>query len=337
MRRAMELAGNGLGNVSPNPMVGAVVVYNGKIIGEGWHRQFGGPHAEVEAINSIKDHQVLPESTLFVNLEPCAHYGKTPPCTDLIMKSGLRRVVLANTDPNPMVGGKGIRQLQDGGVEVVTGVMRQQGTFLNRRFFRFHQNKRPYIILKWAQTSDGFIARENFDSKWISNEYSRKLVHRYRAEEDAILVGRATAQYDNPQLTTRDWHGKDPLRLVIDPELKLDGGLKLFDGRTPTICYNFHKDETDGNISWVKLPREGFLPALWQDLYQKEVQSILVEGGGTLINSLVQANFWDEARMFVAPLEFEKGIRAPELQGSPDEEQLIVGDRLKVYYNKNHG
>ena len=211
MHRALELARNGAGKVSPNPMVGCVIVHNGTIIGEGWHQQFGGPHAEPNAIAAVNNQELLKDATLYVTLEPCAHFGKTPPCAHLIIEKQIPRVVVCNLDPNPLVAGKGIKLLKDAGIEVKTGILAQEGAFLNRRFFTYINHKRPFIILKWAETADGFVARENYDSKWISNALSRKLVHKWRTEEDAILVGKNTALYDNPQLTSRDWEGKNPI------------------------------------------------------------------------------------------------------------------------------
>ena len=202
MQRALELARLGLGNVSPNPMVGCVIVKDGKIIGEGHHEQYGGPHAEVNAVQAVKDQSLLPQSTAYVTLEPCSHFGKTPPCADLLVRHQVKRVVICNEDPNPLVAGQGIERLRNAGIEVEIGLLREEGRVLNRRFFTAFEKKRPYVILKWAQTTDGFVARENYDSKWISNTYSRQLVHKWRAEEDAILVGTNTARYDNPSLTT---------------------------------------------------------------------------------------------------------------------------------------
>jgi diaminohydroxyphosphoribosylaminopyrimidine deaminase/5-amino-6-(5-phosphoribosylamino)uracil reductase len=222
MSRALELARLGFGKVSPNPMVGCIIVCEGKIIGEGFHQQYGGPHAEVNAIHSVKDKTLLKQSTVYVTLEPCAHYGKTPPCAKLLVEHLVKKVIISNVDPNPLVSGKGIEILRSAGIEVETGLLEQEGLELNKRFFKSIRENAPYIILKWAQTADGFIARDDFDSKWISNKISRKLVHKWRSEEDAILVGKNTAKYDNPTLNVRDWVGKDPLRIVIDHELVLD-------------------------------------------------------------------------------------------------------------------
>ena len=338
MQRALELAAMGVGRVSPNPLVGAVLVVDNHIIGEGYHRQLGGDHAEVSAIKSVEDKKLLTQSTLYVNLEPCSHHGKTPPCTDLILESGIPRVVISNIDPNPLVAGDGIKKLQQAGVEVVTGICEAQGTHLNRRFFTFHNRQRPYIILKWAQTADGFMAREDYQSKWISNSLSRALVHQFRAQEDAIMVGRGTAHYDNPRLTVRNGSGQDPIRVVLDPQLSLAADLNLFDQTVPTICYNFKQDRQQGSITWIKLPKSGFLVEIFNDLYQREIQSVLVEGGSMLLRSLVEGNYWDEARVFVAPKTFTKGINAPSLDTEFIEEKLIGEDRLRIYYpTYNHG
>ena len=332
MQRAIELARLGLGNVSPNPLVGCVIVHEDRIIGEGWHRKFGEPHAEVHAINSVKDKNLLPECVLYVNLEPCSHYGKTPPCADLLVSTGIKRVVIANQDPNPVVSGNGIEKLRQHGVEVVEGVMKDEGAFLNRRFFTFQLEKRPYIILKWAQTSDGYLARSNYDSKWISNRSSRQLVHKFRSQEDAIMVGRKTAYHDDPALTTREWKGNNPLRIVLDPKLRLDPGLKLFNGSVPTLCYNNLKDEEHSITSWIKIPEENTLKYIWKDLFQRQIQSILVEGGSLLLTSILNEGDWDEARVFYGAKNFGDGIKAPVVPASCNYECSVSGDKLRIYY-----
>ena len=331
MNRAFELALKGAGRVSPNPMVGCVIVHQGRIIGEGWHQQYGGSHAEVNAINSVDDKSLLSNSTAYVTLEPCAHFGKTPPCADLLVKHRLKRVVISNKDPFELVDGSGIQKLEREGIEVSLAVGQESGTAINKRFFTYHQKKRPYIILKWAQTADGFVARENFDSKWISNAYSRKLVHKWRSEEDAILVGTSTARYDNPSLTTRDWIGKNPLRLVIDKNLKLDASLHLFDGSTPTICYNLHRTDKTNNIEWIKVGREDLIGDLLKDLYQRKVQSLFVEGGSKLLQSFIEQNIWDEARVFSANTSFGSGIPAPNISGQISSQQYVGSDLLKIW------
>lgn len=332
MTRAMELAKLGIGSVSPNPLVGCVVVCDDQIIGEGWHQEYGKAHAEVNAINSVKDKDKLKESTVYVNLEPCSHFGKTPPCADLLVKCEIKRVVVANTDPNPKVSGRGLRRLRDANIQVDTGVLAEQGKELNKRFFSSIVKGRPYVILKWAETSDGFIAREDYDSKWISNEFSRQLVHKWRAEEGAILVGKNTAKYDNPSLTVRDWNGKNPIRIIIDHELTLEQKLNLFDQSVPTICYNSIKDFENG-VSYVSLPDEEFLQSLLIDVNKRGINSVIIEGGAKTLADFIEQNLWDEARVFISKQNFETGISAPSIRGVAEEE-IIHTDRLLIY--KNH-
>ncbi|MDN5201791.1 bifunctional diaminohydroxyphosphoribosylaminopyrimidine deaminase/5-amino-6-(5-phosphoribosylamino)uracil reductase RibD [Fulvivirgaceae bacterium BMA10] len=331
MLRAIELAENARGSVNPNPMVGCVIVHDNKIIGEGWHQEYGKAHAEVNAILSVKDKTLLANSEVFVSLEPCVHHGKTPPCTDLLIKEKVKKVYIANIDPNPKVQGKGIQKLRDHRVEVVTGVLHDEGRQLNRRFFTFWEKQKPYIILKWAETQDGFIARSNYDSKWISSVPSRKLVHKWRAEEDAILVGTNTAQHDDPKLNVRDWQGKDPIRIVIDKSLRLKQSLNLFDQNQKTICYNLLKEEEKNNLVYVKLNEADFLESMIQDLYQRKVMSVIVEGGASLISAFIKLNFWDEARVFISKKTFGEGIAAPVLNGEISGEEKIEDDLLRLY------
>ena len=283
MRRALELAKNGAGKVSPNPLVGCVIVHDGRIIGEGWHQKYGEAHAEVNAIASVHDKELLKQSTLYVNLEPCSHTGKTPPCADLIVSHNVRTVVIANRDSNPLVSGSGIRKLKAAGMEVITDVLSREGYEVNKRFFIYMEKKRPQIILKWAETADGFIARTNNDSRWISDEYSRQLVHKWRSEEDAVLVASGTAWYDNPMLNVRNWTGRDPVRVVIDRYLKLGSNQHLFDGQQPTLCYNLVKQQDYDNLQFVQLQKENFLERMTEDLYRRRIQSVIVEGGGQLL------------------------------------------------------
>ncbi len=333
MLRAMELARNGCGNVSPNPMVGCVVVHDGKVVGEGWHQKIGEAHAEVNAINSVKDKSVLKHATVYVNLEPCAHYGKTPPCADMLVECGIRKVVISNEDPNPKVSGRGIQRLKAAGIDVTTNVRSAEGYQLNKRFFTSLTNKRPFVILKWAQTADGYIARKNFDSKWISNEYSRQLVHRWRAEEDADLVGYNTAAYDNPVLNVRDWKGSSPIRLVVDKHLKLDPGLNLFDKSNLTICYNLLKQEEQSNLSFVKISDTSSAHEILADLQGRNIQSVIIEGGAQTINAFVKANLWDEARVFTSKMKFVEGIKAPDFIGTLITSESIAEDRLDFFQN----
>jgi diaminohydroxyphosphoribosylaminopyrimidine deaminase / 5-amino-6-(5-phosphoribosylamino)uracil reductase len=331
----MELARLGFGSVSPNPMVGCVIVNEGRIIGEGFHQEYGGPHAEVNAINSVKDKEQLKQSTVYVSLEPCAHFGKTPPCADLLVKQTVKKVIISNVDPNPLVAGKGIGLLKNAGIEVELGLLEQDGADLNKRFFKYILEKKPYIILKWAQTADGFIARQNFESKWISNEFSRKLVHKWRAEEDAILIGKNTALHDNPTLNVRDWEGNNPLRIVIDHELALDRSLNLFNKEIPTICYNTKTSFSEENLEFVQLSTASFLTELMADLHRRKVQSVMVEGGASTIQSFIDAGQWDEARVFEAPVCFGAGIKAPHLQQAVfDGKEMIMGDTL-TYFKRN--
>jgi diaminohydroxyphosphoribosylaminopyrimidine deaminase/5-amino-6-(5-phosphoribosylamino)uracil reductase len=331
MQRALELAQLGIGQVSPNPRVGCVIVHDHKIIGEGWHQKFGEPHAEVNAINSVKDQSLLKESTVYVNLEPCSHFGKTPPCADLLIKHNVKKIVVCNLDSNPLVQGNGIKKLRDAGIETLIGVSEKDGRELNKRFFTFIEKQRPYIILKWAQTSDGFTAQKNFESKWISNEFSRQLVHRWRSEEDAVLVGTRTASHDDPALTVRDWTGRNPIRIVIDRFLRLNGHLNLFYKKEKTICYNVLKHEEQKNLLLVRISEDNFLQELVHDLFKRNIQSLIVEGGAQTLQLFINASLWDEARVFTSPRTFDEGISAPSLKGKLVSQQNIDSDRLEYF------
>ncbi|MGM0581685.1 MAG: bifunctional diaminohydroxyphosphoribosylaminopyrimidine deaminase/5-amino-6-(5-phosphoribosylamino)uracil reductase RibD [Bacteroidota bacterium] len=339
MQRALQLASYGKASVSPNPKVGCVIVLDGKIIGEGWHQKAGEPHAEVLAIRSVEDKELLKSATAYVTLEPCAHYGKTPPCAELLVEKQLKKVVIGAVDPNPLVAGKGIEILKKAGIEVETAVLEEECLALNRAFFTFMQKKRPYIILKWAQTSDGFIARENFDSKWISNPLSRQLVHKWRTEIDAILIGKNTAQYDDPQLTARDWSGKNPVRIVIDHDLSLNEDLKIFHSEQKTILFHSKNQKIDKKgVELVQLNHDDFLGNMLNYLHQEKIQSVLVEGGAQTVQSFINAGLWDEARIFTAPVSFEKGIKAAELKNHQLVFQENIQDKnqtdiLSIYQN----
>ncbi len=332
MRRALELAEWGRGYVSPNPMVGCVIVHENRIIGEGWHREFGGPHAEVHAVNSVEIQALLSESTVYVTLEPCAHWGKTPPCANLLVEKKVKKVIIAAVDSNPLVGGKGIEILKNAGIEVETGVLEKEARWQNRRFFTQIEKQRPYVILKWAQTEDGFVARENFDSKWISNSQSRQLVHKWRAEEDSILVGKNTAAYDNPRLDVRDWVGKNPIRVVLDSHLGLPKNLNLFDQSIPTLIFNTVKSESIENLEWIRLS-EINPEVILKELHSRKIQSLIVEGGSQVLSQFIESGFWDEARVFTAPTRFDRGISAPILNQNPSETLSIDTDRLDIYYH----
>ena len=333
MYRALELASLGVGLVSPNPLVGCVIVHEGKIIGEGWHQKYGEAHAEVNAVNSVKNKELLRESTLYVNLEPCPHFGKTPPCADLLIQHSVKRVVIANVDPNPLVAGSGIKKLKEAGIEVLTGILEKDGLDLNKRFFTFMEKQRPFILLKWAQTDDGFIAHSNYESRWISSEFSRQLVHKWRSEEDAVLVGTKTAAHDNPTLSVRDWSGRNPVRVVIDRFLRLPSNLNLFDKTQNTICYNVLKHEEHKNLSLIRLDEEDFINQLLHDLFKQKIQSIIIEGGAQTLKLFIDAGLWDEARIFTSTRSFGEGIAAPILHGHLTSQEFISTDLLKTYYN----
>jgi diaminohydroxyphosphoribosylaminopyrimidine deaminase/5-amino-6-(5-phosphoribosylamino)uracil reductase len=335
MQRAMELALKGKGHVSPNPMVGCVIVKDDIIIGEGWHEQHGGPHAEVNAINAVSDKSMLNGAFIYVTLEPCAHFGKTPPCADLIIQYPFKKVIIANVDPNPQVSGRGIERIQKAGIAVEIGVLKEEGERLNARFFKNQRQQMPYVILKWAQTTDGFVARNNYDSKWISDEFSRHLVHQWRSEEDAILVGKNTVLHDNPLLTTRGIsNGKNPIRVVLDTHLALSNTYQVFNTEAQTMVLNELKDLQEGNVKVVKLENIKSWNEILQALYKQGVCSVLIEGGSAVLHSIIEQELWDEARVFVSPNTFLKGISAPTLsQNFLQAEQTLMQDRLLVYRN----
>jgi len=334
MQRALQLASLGIGPTSPNPSVGCVVVHEGKIIGEGFTSPYGGPHAEVNAINSVSDQSLLADSTVYVTLEPCAHFGKTPPCADLLVRMQVKKVVIACRDPFEEVDGKGIEKLENGGVEVELGMLEKEALEMNRRFFTFHLHNRPYVILKWAQTSDGFIARKNYDSKWISNPYSRQMVHKWRAEEDAILVGKNTAIYDNPSLNVRDWKGKNPVRVLLDSNLEVPNDYHLFDDSVKTLILNLQKNEVRENVHWIKVDTIDPTSIL-QILYEHRIQSVIVEGGSQVLNSFIAENCWDEARVFQSEEKFESGITAPSINKSSLKfSKFIAKDKLEILINR---
>jgi diaminohydroxyphosphoribosylaminopyrimidine deaminase / 5-amino-6-(5-phosphoribosylamino)uracil reductase len=326
-----DLARLGIGSVSPNPRVGCVITRDGEIIGEGWHKKYGEAHAEINAIASVADKNKIAGSTAYINLEPCSHHGKTPPCADKLIELGVKKVVISNLDTNPLVAGNGIKKLQDAGIETVSGVLEKEGRELNTRFFTWHEKQRPYIILKWAQTADGFIAHENYESKWISNELSRQMVHKWRSEEDAVLVGTKTASHDNPALTVREWSGRNPLRLVIDRFLRLSENLFLFDRTVPTICFNLLKHEEHTNLKLVRLDEEGFIKNLLAYLHKEKIQSVMVEGGSQTLGFFLDGGLWDEARVFTSPRSFHKGIKAPEMRGELVAREQVSTDVLRVF------
>lgn len=331
MRRALQLARQGAGHTSPNPMVGAVIAGpDGTIIGEGWHRRCGEGHAEVNAVASVKDVSLLHDSTIYVTLEPCSHYGKTPPCAKLLIKRGIPRVVVGCLDPFPEVAGRGVTMLREAGIEVVVGVLEKECRALNRRFLTAHTTGRPWVQLKWAQTADGFIALlpdvgEN--PLHMSTPVTMRLMHRQRALCDAIVVGAATARIDNPSLTTRQWPGRSPLRVVLSRELSIPLNLSLLTDGQPTIVYNCVKDETFGAVQYVKMDTSS--PQSWlQDLYRRGVTSVMVEGGTQVLQQMIDAGVWDEARIEVSPRRVGQGVPAPFIDGQITERHTIDGNTI---------
>lgn len=335
MSRCIQLARMGAGNVAPNPMVGAVLVYENKIIGEGYHKKYGEPHAEVNCINSVlpENKELIEKSTMYVSLEPCSHYGKTPPCSDLIIKNKIKKVVIGCKDIYKEVSGKGIKKLQDAGVEVIVGLLENECLDLNKRFFTFHQKKRPYIILKWAQSANGKIGSLGNERILISNDYSNRLVHKWRSEEASILVGTNTAIKDDPSLTTRLWKGKNPVRIVIDKKLQLPITLKLFNSEANTLIFNILKNSMEGNAQYIKLLPERFLEQMLDSLYRLNIQSVLIEGGTKTLQSFIDTSLWDEARVITnEEMIIENGIDAPQMKGFKlIKKENYFSDRIDYY------
>ena len=341
MYRCLELARMGAGNVSPNPMVGCVIVHNNSIIGEGFHEKYGQAHAEVNAINAVKNPELLNESTLYVSLEPCAHFGLTPPCSTLIVEKKIPNVVIGAIDTFAKVAGKGIERMEKAGINVQVGVLENECRELNKRFFTFHDKKRPYIFLKWAETTDGFIDFERSENEfgepsWITGKKALAHVHQMRAEEDAILVGTNTALKDNPSLTVRHCEGKNPVRLVIDNHLRLPENLNLFDGSVKTIVFNSLKDEETKSIEFVKINFDKKLIShILKTLYKRNIQSLIVEGGKQILDSFIEAKLWDETFRFIGNKNFESGIKAPQISASVIRSEKIDTDQLFVYKNND--
>jgi diaminohydroxyphosphoribosylaminopyrimidine deaminase/5-amino-6-(5-phosphoribosylamino)uracil reductase len=338
MKRCFELARKGLGLTRANPLVGCVILHGDRIIGEGYHHEFGGPHAEVNAIRSVKEQHLLPESTLYCNMEPCAHHGKTPPCSVLICQKGIRKVVISNTDPFPSVNGAGIRQMEAAGIEVSKGCLEQEGYHLNRRFLHFHGEKRPYVILKWARTRDGFIdfVREPGDpvgTNWITDRVSRTLVHKWRSEETAVMIGTHTVITDNPRLNVRRWTGMDPVRITIDRKGRLANDSRILDGSQDTLVFTGVSGKYSGRTRSIPVDPSYDLDDLMVELYEQQILSVFVEGGAELHRSFIESGLWDEARVFTGKVSFGQGVKAPEIPGEPAE-RLGFGDtRLDLYLN----
>jgi len=344
MNRCLQLAQLGAGRVAPNPMVGAVLVHNERIIGEGYHMQYGGPHAEVNALNSVLeiDKPLIAESTMYVSLEPCAHFGKTPPCADRIVAEGIRKVVVGCRDPFEQVDGKGIEKMQAAGVDVTVGVLQQECEKLNKRFIAFYRHHRPYIVLKWAQTADGFIAplyQEPGSRMLISGQYANRLVHRWRSEEASILVGRQTALADDPALTVRLWTGKQPIRLVIDSNLQLPQSLQPFDGSASTVVFNLQRHSVSGSanllegVNYYKLAESSnMVHQVISALFKMQIQSVVVEGGRKTLQAFADVGMWDEARIITNTAMYAgSGIRAPQLQAAKLVHQQQLDNDLITY------
>ena len=331
MSKCIEIAKKGMQNTSPNPMVGCVIVNNDNIIGEGYHKKFGEEHAEVNAINNVKDKNKLLNSCLYVNLEPCSHHGKTPPCVDLILKYNIPRIVIGSIDPFNKVNGSGIQKLKENNRDVVLGILESECYNLNKRFFTYHQKKRPYIILKWAKSIDGFIAPLKHDAPfWMTNKNSKKIAHNWRAEEDAIMIGRKTAEKDNPLLTTREVSGKNPVRIIIDKDLKLSKTLNIYNDEAKTIVFNKIKHETIQNINYIKINFDSSITNILYELYKKNILSVIIEGGSKTIQNFIDLNLWDEARIFETKKKIINGIQSPKITGNTIEIYNIKDDTLDI-------
>jgi diaminohydroxyphosphoribosylaminopyrimidine deaminase/5-amino-6-(5-phosphoribosylamino)uracil reductase len=340
MQRCLQLAAIGQPWVAPNPVVGAVVVQHGKIIGEGYHQHFGEAHAEVNAIQSVENKILLEGATIYVSLEPCAHYGKTPPCTNLIIEHKIAKVVVACLDPNPLVAGKGVAQLKQAGIEVMIGVLEKEALELNKRFINFHSNKKPFIILKWAQTADGFCGRypNSTLSNKITNWYVDVLVHQLRSKEAAILVGYNTALIDNPLLTTRKWKGKNPLRIVIDLENNLPQQLNLFSDGIPTLVFTYRPLQDKHAVSYIMLSnKEHFIDEILETLFQKSIQSVLIEGGPKTLQKFIDHNAWNEAHILTSNDAWHQGVKAPVLtNGVQVQHKNLFNNTYTIFKSENN-
>ncbi|RQP17273.1 bifunctional diaminohydroxyphosphoribosylaminopyrimidine deaminase/5-amino-6-(5-phosphoribosylamino)uracil reductase RibD [Parapedobacter defluvii] len=344
MRRCLELAQLGMGSVSPNPMVGAVLVHGGRIVAEDFHRKFGGPHAEALVMVDVQRRygeraaDLFRSATMYVSLEPCAHYGKTPPCAKLLADHQVARVVIACRDPFDKVNGLGVSILKEAGVEVIEGVLERDASWINRRFMTRVRHQRPYIILKWAQTADGYMAPSDRTQRWITGEVAQQLVHRWRSEEDAVLVGTKTALMDHPQLTVRKWQGKNPKRILVDKYLAVSPHTALFDGSAETIVFNASRSDWTENVKYIELEdMDWYLPQkIAYQLYLMDIQSLIVEGGRNTLDLFIDAGLWDEARVFTSRDTWGAGISSPALHAAPGESHSIGPDRLDIYYRNRY-
>lgn len=335
LKKCLELALKGFPENTPNPMVGSVIVYKDKIIGEGYHEKYGSHHAEVNAINSVKDKDLLSKSTIYVNLEPCSHFGKTPPCSDFIIKHKIPKVIIGCIDTFSEVAGRGIEKMKNAGIEVVVKIMEKESRELNKRFFTFHEQKRPYIILKWAESKDGFIAPLNQkESFWMTSESSKKLVHQWRSEEKSILVGRITAEKDNPSLTVREIEGENPIRIVIDKKLELPKDLNLFNSESETIIFNEEKSYKKKSNTFVKVNFNNLIESMLYYLYEQTIQSIIIEGGTKTLQSFIDKQLWDEARIFTTDSVLKNGVKSPNMKGEITLSKKVDTDLLEIIIPK---
>jgi len=341
MKRCLELAEMGNGQVSPNPLVGCVIVSGGQIIGEGYHKKYGQAHAEVNAVNAVIEKYgeeaavLLKNATVYVSLEPCAHFGKTPPCADLLIRHQVQKVVIGNRDPFPDVDGKGMEKLLHAGIEVVSGVLETECSFVNRRFFTRITQNRPYIILKWARTANGYFAPKNSVQHWISGPLAKKLVHKWRTEEDAILIGKQTAITDNPQLSAREWPGRNPIRIMIDRKLEVADNSNIYNDQAKTIVINEQKTDVINNIHYIQMEdMQYYLPQkIAYQLYLMDIQSIIIEGGANILNQFIAAGLWDEARVFNSAHSWDTGIFSPQINGRITSVNGIDNDQITIYEN----
>ncbi|MGD1319292.1 bifunctional diaminohydroxyphosphoribosylaminopyrimidine deaminase/5-amino-6-(5-phosphoribosylamino)uracil reductase RibD [Chryseobacterium sp. 2R14A] len=333
IRRCIELAQKAIGNTYPNPLVGSVIVHNGKIIGEGYHQKAGENHAEINAINSVEDKSLIPESTIYVSLEPCAHYGKTPPCALKIVELGFKKVVIGAMDSHDKVNGKGKKIIQDAGIEVVSGVLEEECIDLNKRFFTYHEKKRPFIILKWAESGDRFVDK-NFKPTQISNSLTKQFVHQLRSNEHSILIGTMTALRDNPSLTTREIFGRNPIRILIDMDLKVPTDFNIYSNEAQTLIFNSIKEDEEGNLKFIKASRENFLENMLKKLYEFQIQSIIVEGGSFVLQQFIDADLWDETIIIKNKnLILENGTKAPNFENNPFEIKDFRDNIIEFYKN----
>ena len=333
--RCIELAQKALGKTYPNPMVGSVIVHNGKIIGEGYHQKAGEPHAEINAINSVENKDLLKESTIYVSLEPCAHYGKTPPCALKIVETGFKKVVIGAMDSHDKVNGKGKKIIQDAGIEVVSGVLEEECLALNKRFFTYHEKNRPYIILKWAESADRFMDKD-FQPTQISNSLTKQFVHQLRSDEHSILIGTMTALRDNPSLTTREVEGRNPIRILIDIDLKVPQDYHIFNNESETLVFNSLRDDESGNVKFIKTSRENFIENLLKKLHERQIQSVIIEGGSLVLQQFIDADLWDESIVIKNKnLLLENGTKAPKFNKTPFKEENFQDNSIEFYLNKN--